>query len=235
MGSIPIPESSTRITALSASRSTMTRIFPPGSVYFAALVSRFVEYLLEAGRIGVDPDVLEGRLDLDLVPALAQERLDRLHGGAHDGTRVDPVAPQAHFSLAQPRHVEQVLQEPRHVPDLALRDRQSARRGIGRHLRPLEDMERAADRRERVAQLVREYRHELVLLAVRLLERLDLSPHRQVSRDLGETEETAVLRVQRGDDHVRPEAAAVLADSPPLVFDAAMLDCRAEHPIGLAG
>src|SRR6185437_2092555 len=41
---------------------------------------------------------------------------------------------------------------------------------------------------------------------------------RQVARHLGEADELAGPTSQRGDDDVGPEAGAVLADAPPLVF-----------------
>src|SRR5207237_2630094 len=52
-------------------------------------------------------------------------------------------------------------------------------------------------------------------LALRLLGLLSLG---DVARDLGEAAQLSALVVDRGDDDVRPEAAAVLAQAPPLFF-----------------
>src|SRR5690606_9698714 len=49
---------------------------------------------------------------------------------------------------------------------------------------------------------------------------LVLAPLREVAGDLGETEELAVVVADRGDQHARPEARAVLAQPPSFVLEA---------------
>src|SRR6185437_13718198 len=85
------------------------------------------------------------------------------------------------------------------------------------------------ERRERIAQLVRERREEPVLLPIflletlgalleRLLHLLDVGP---IAQDLAEADERSGGRAQRHDDAEREKASAVLALVPPLVLGAA--------------
>ena len=64
--------------------------------------------------------------------------------------------------------VEEVIDQSGQVADLAVDDRPPLRARLGGHVRPVEDRDRGADGGERVAQLVRECREELVLAPVRL-------------------------------------------------------------------
>ena len=57
----------------------------------------------------------------------------------------------------------------------------------------------------------------LFALAQRLLVKFAVG---EVARDLGEAEQPALFVAQRGDDHVRPEARAILAYAPTLVLEA---------------
>ena len=84
---------------------------------------------------------------------------------------VDALPAQQQLAARDARHVEQVVDQARHVGDLAL-DHVAAPGpvGLGRAFAP-EDRDRGADRRERVAQLVRQRGDELVLAAVGLAQR----------------------------------------------------------------
>jgi hypothetical protein len=61
----------------------------------------------------------------------------------------------------------------------------------------------------------------LFALAQRLLVKLAIG---EVARNLGEAEQPALFVAQRGDDHVRPEARAVLAYPPALVLETPLGD-----------
>ena len=66
-------------------------------------------------------------------------------------------------------HVEQVVEQPRHVPDLPLDDLVAPADLRLASRRPMRAMcGGLADRRERIAELVREHREELVLAPVGL-------------------------------------------------------------------
>ena len=56
-------------------------ILPPGSVYFAALVSRFADHLGQPAAVGVDDQAAPRDVDDERVPLLLEQRargLDRL-------------------------------------------------------------------------------------------------------------------------------------------------------------
>ena len=57
----------------------------------------------------------------------------------------------------------------------------------------------------------------------------------QIARHLGEADQLAVLGAQRGDDHVRPELRAVLADAPALVLEPAVARRALQLALALAG
>ncbi len=61
-------------------------------------------------------------------------------------------------------HVEQIVDQAHHVPDLAIDDRALVARELA--ALDLHQMQRRDDRRERIAQLVAEHREELVLGAM---------------------------------------------------------------------
>jgi hypothetical protein len=95
--------------------------------------------------------------------------VDRL---AHELAELDPLALELDLAARDPRDVEQVVDQPRHVRDLALDDRARVDRLLAVRLDVIEDEQAAADRAEWVAQLVREHREEIVLAAARLAQRL---------------------------------------------------------------
>ena len=70
------------------------------------------------------------------------------------------------------RDVEQVVDQARHLVDLAVDDLAAPLQLGFRRSLPLEDRHRVADRRERVAQLVGERGQELVLAPVGVAQRL---------------------------------------------------------------
>ena len=78
------------------------------------------------------------------------------------------------------------------------------------------------DDRERIAQLVGEHRQEFVHLLLGFLHCLDPPASGQVARDFRESTQAMLAVVERGNDHVRPEAAPVLADAPALVLESAL-------------
>ena len=112
------------------------------------------------------------------------------------------------------RDVEQVVEQPRHLPHLPLDDAADvAQRGVVGQ-RQAQRRHAAADRRQRVAQLVGEHGQELVLAAVavaqRLLERLALA---DVAGDRGGADDAAVLVADRRDGQRHVDDAAAAGDA----------------------
>ena len=89
-GAIPMPVSRTRTTTSPPSGSADRAIRPPGSVYLAALFSRFQRTCSSLVGSRLQPDRLVGQGDGQLVAALVDQgpgRLDRLvddRGQVHD-------------------------------------------------------------------------------------------------------------------------------------------------------
>ena len=81
---------------------------------------------------------------------------------------LDGLAAQLDLAACDARHVQQVVDQPHQVVDLALDDLLLARRLVGSP-RSLIRPQRGDDRRQRVAQFVAEHRQELVLHPARLL------------------------------------------------------------------
>ena len=100
---------------------------------------------------------------------------------------VDPNGPalQPHLAAGHARGVEQVVEQPRHVRDLTLDHLRDRRRHRCLGCESGEQRGRVADRRERVAQLVREHRQKFLL------------PEVGGNRRIGEP-----VRLQRGEHQV---------------------------------
>src|SRR5438093_13196618 len=82
-----------------------------------------------------------------------------------------------------------------------------------------EDIERALNRRQRVAQFMREHRQELVQSMLGSLQLLDLPPRREVARDFCKAAQMAGAVADRCDRDVGPESRAVLAHAPAFVLE----------------
>src|SRR5256714_1570197 len=146
--------------------------------------------LLHAHGVGIDADVLE--LGLDDVAAPGRSGAQHGEGVLDDLWQPQGTAIQDDLAGAHPRRVQQVVDQPFEVKDLALDDVPRTPRLVER-ARLLEHAGGAGDGRQRVAELVAEHREEVVLGAIRrlgLLEQqntLDLGvlPIGDVPRDLG--------------------------------------------------
>ncbi len=123
------------------------------------------EHLLQPGRIGVGPERHRRQVDVELLVPIGHLRAHGVGGARQDDRQVQPLA--AHLDLAQrdARDIHQVvdqLLEVTHVPA----DHRDAPVALALQLRRARDGDGAADGRQRIAQLVREHRQELVLAPV---------------------------------------------------------------------
>ncbi len=89
-------------------------------------------------------------------------------------TQIQRLALHANLSLRDARDVEQIVDEADHVLRLPLDDRLRPQRLLGPRLHALQDEDAVADRRERIAQLVREHAQEVILALVRFDQRVAL-------------------------------------------------------------
>src|SRR5205823_1013406 len=118
----------------------------------------------------------------------------------------------------------QIIDDVRKVLDLTLND--AARLGpLGRRFVPSQ-IERVNDGAERVAELVREHRKELVHLPLVFLQRLNAPPSGEIARDLCKPTQLVVAAVERRGDDACPEAGTVHPQPPPFFLITTVSACR---------
>ena len=100
-----------------------------------------------------------------MAPAL-ERCAARFEGVADLGAHVERLAPELDRAARDARDVEEVVHEPRHLRHLAIHRLEERPAALGLEVAGLQHVQRGAHRRERVAQLVRERREELVLALV---------------------------------------------------------------------
>ena len=171
-----MPESTTRrTTALVLAGSPRREPLPPGSVYRAAFERRFVRICARRTGSPCRKTGASGRLDLERVLPAEKERPRRLERALHDGGEGDALGPQADLPVRDPGDVEEVVDQPDQMGHLPL-DHLSRLCGAGAVLLAVpearQDLRRVPDRREGIAELVREGGEELVLPAIDVAELL---------------------------------------------------------------
>ena len=135
------------------------------------VVQEIGEDLAQAHRIPVNGDWRVEGMNRQTVPGCVDERPADVDRVSNDPDQIGMLAMERDLSAGDPRDLQQVVDEPDHVIDLALHHLAHARRDrIGRFRQP-EHLDRVGDGRERVPQLVRQHREELVFPAVRLVQR----------------------------------------------------------------
>ena len=164
---MPMPVS--RTTIVTNPSSTLICIDPPAiGRELGRVADQVADYLCEPHRVAVDVQRLAGSAHDDAVIA----RCDFRHGGldrlADDRGDVHRLRFQVDLSLGDARYLEQVVDQPRHVLYLAVDhlahlDQHRIVRSLA-----LQDRDRGADRRERIAELMREDRQEIILPPVRI-------------------------------------------------------------------
>jgi hypothetical protein len=112
------------------------------------------------------PDRLVGQIDRQSMTARFDQRPRGFDGGIHHGRELDVLAPQRQLPARDTRHVEQIVEQARHVLHLALDDLAAPFYLRFGSIRRARDLRRLADRRERIAHLVRQGREKLVLAPV---------------------------------------------------------------------
>ena len=212
-----MPSSRTRTTSVAAvPLGAQPDAAARGRVYLAALLSRLAKTC--ASRVGSPsrwtsaPAAARRRARGRAASMSGRRGLD----GAGHAPRPASTGSLAQLDLAaaDAGHVEQVVDQPHHLPQLPLHHvaRLRQHRRVRRRRASRSDLERVADGRERVAQLVRERRQELVLAAVgleqRLLRALEL---RDVVRAADVADERPVGGHARHAGRVQPAVLAVAA------------------------
>ena len=119
----PIPVSRTGSPARRPRRSAVRAIWPPGSVYLAALFRRFATTC--SSRVGSPSQpapARPGRLTVRSMAAWPRSAGVALSTACARRVEVDRRLAELDLALGEPRDVEQVVEEAGHVPDLPLGD-----------------------------------------------------------------------------------------------------------------
>ena len=167
-GAMPMPVSRTRTTASSPPGSASSSIRPPGSVYLAALFSRLTTTCSSrtgsassADRPGRSVTAARG-----LRSSIRGRTASTAGGRPRRGRR---LAAELDLAPADPRDVQQVVDQPCQVADLAIDDLLAQSRGSSAPGLPQRAATALRIGRQRIAQLVGQHGQELVLAAVGLL------------------------------------------------------------------
>ena len=121
------------------------------------------QHLRDPDPVGVDHQS-SGDVYLQVVMLVGHHRrrhLDRARNGVDE---IESFAPQIDGASLEARDVQQVVDEPGHVPDLPLQNLALPRRIVG--AAQLHQVKGGQRWRERVAQLVTKHREELILAAI---------------------------------------------------------------------
>ena len=128
------------------------------------VVQQVDDDLLEPGRVGLQLDRRGFDREAKRVPSFVNEGLDDLGRRSDDRGEVDALAPELDLATADPRDVQQVIDQARELADLAIDDLARPVMGLlGAWLR--QELCGIGDRRQGVAQLVGQHGQELVLAA----------------------------------------------------------------------
>ena len=164
----PGPSSSQVISTRPRRHSDVSARCPPGRRVPRRVGQQIHEDLDDAVLIAVDRESGVRDADVERVPCAARPAAAPCPRRDRSASRsLEPAPDQIDLAARQPRDVEQVVHQPRHVRDLALEDLAlTLQRGAAAQLHQLEGRQR---RRQRIAQLVAEHRQEPILGAAGLL------------------------------------------------------------------
>ena len=158
---------------------------------------QIADHLREPDHVAVDLQRLRRRIDRHRLPPCGDHRPRGLER-ALDDILCDQALPlQLDLVAGDARDVQQVVDEAREMRGLPLQDAAhlpDGRRLVGARAKNRRDVE---DRRERIAQLVRQHREELVLAPVRLQQQR-LAVEELAMRDLQAVQD---LDQRRADEH----------------------------------
>ena len=136
------------------------------------VVEEVADHLGQAGGVALHLERARRQRHHQLLAARVDQRPRGLDRARDHRGEVDRLALQRDLAARDARDVEQVVDQPRQLVDLALDDVARARALLVGQLLEPHQLHRVADRRQRVAQLVRQHGQELVLAAVGLAELL---------------------------------------------------------------
>ena len=188
----------------------------------AALPIRLRQRLRQPSGVAADVQALVGHVDLEPVPAGGELVVAVRHRRLDDAVDRDRLAHQRDLALGGAGDIDQLFHQPAEPADLAFQDLAQPDQDRVAVLEGAQHARRVGDRRQRIAQLVREHRQELPLaplgqaqrlgpLGQRLLEHLALV---DLDRAADEAGRAAVGAAQDGAVVDEPAVLAVVAAQP---------------------
>jgi hypothetical protein len=147
-----------------------------------SVVEQIREYLREPHRVGMQVDRLARQKQRQSMPGSVDERAAGFGRAVDDRRERNDACLQLQSVLRDSADVQQIVEQPGHVPDLALDDVPRPGHSCARQILDMKNLDGIPDRGQRIAQLVREGGEELVL-AVPCLAQLALVP--LALRDVG--------------------------------------------------
>ena len=169
---MPTPVSRTRIRTWFVATSILARRFgdepdvPAGGRELHRIVQEVDEDLRQTDRIAINRDGLVRQGDRQRVTRRSDPWTRELHRRVDEGCQVQPLLAKLDLPLRDPRHVEQIVDDPDQVGDLPIehlpRPRAFSRLAVG----ALQQLEREAHRRQRISQFMRQDAEEFVLSLV---------------------------------------------------------------------
>ena len=166
-----MPLSRTRISTWPSQRARHYRYLSAEVRVFRRVVEQVANNLGEAREVAFDEQPLRGKIHREIVPALDDQRAARLQRPRDERGDFHRIAPQVDRAAGDASDVEQIVDQPCQVQRLPFDDVVRPRDLCIVDLTIAHDLHGVVDRRERIAQLVREDRDEFVLVTVRLGQR----------------------------------------------------------------
>ena len=118
--------------------------------------------LRDARRVGIEQQRLRRNLEREADARRRQLRLRGFDGALDDRAQIDALLAQRQLAAGNAAHVHQVIDQPHQLRDLTLHHAGRVAGGFRQRLHP-QDRRHVAQRRERIAKLVRERGEEFVL------------------------------------------------------------------------
>ena len=174
---------------------------PAARRVFRRVVDQVRQDLRDPREIAAHVHRFRRHLDRQRVAVAVDVRLARLDRGGHHLLHVDGADLELDLAAGDPRHVEQVVDEPHELLQLAGDQVARPHHLAGIVAADAHDVHGVADRRQRIAQLVREHREELVLPLVLVLDLAKqqrvVDRRRRTRRELGHHRERIGVEVSR--------------------------------------
>src|ERR1700686_1825780 len=124
--------------------------------------------LRQARQVAIDKQWLRIHVDDQLMALVRHHRFHGLDRARDDGRQLNPLAMDSNLATSDARHIEQIVHQFRQMSELPLNDLACPNELHRRQLRIAHQLHGIVDRRQWIAQLVRQHRQELIFMAIGL-------------------------------------------------------------------